>query len=282
MTTYINRVRHYIHPITGETAPGVTSVLDALDKPALDYWKVETAAQYAVDNRHLLVQMDEAAAKQMVMGASNRSSTTAAEKGTDVHAILEDLANGVSVLRTPQNGWVIDAWEALNREFKLEVLEVEPTFWHPGVLTGEDGKPMLGYAGSADIIALVDGILAVLDWKTVQSGIWGDVSLQLCAYGMAPYIIRPDGTVLDFRAEYGEVQETYAVWLRPEDTGPKYVGKAGWSLIPMQYDETTWLTFKAARIAWEWQNVHSQGAVGKPINSSHIGAKRAKARKAVA
>lgn len=286
MTVYLGKyrnLRHYVHPVTGQALPGVTTVLEALDKPGLDNWKVTTTAEYAVKNRHLLVQLDEPAALQMVQGASNRQANSAADKGTDVHSILEDLANGVAVVRTPQNGWVIDTWEALNREFDVQVLEIEPTFWNPGIQRNpETGELELGYAGSADLLALVDGVLTVLDWKTMGSGIYGEVALQTCGYGMAPYILRPDGTEIDVRATYGEVQQTMAVWLRPEDNGPVYVGKAGWSLIPLIYDELTWLSFRAVRIAWEWQNVWSEDAVGKPLNKTNIGTKRAKARKAVA
>lgn len=281
MTLTVNGGRQYQHPVTGQMVPSVTSVLDALGKDALVNWKVDVTAEYAVDNLQILGQLDRAAAIDLVKRAQYRSSKTAAERGTDVHAILEDLARGVAVLRTPTNGWVLDAWEALNREFKIEVLEVEPTFWHPGIITGEDGQPELGYGGSADLVALIDGVLAILDWKTTASGIWPETCLQLCAYGMAPTIIRPDGQVVDFRATYGEVQETYAVWVRPDDSdAPKYVGPAGWSLIPMHYTEDVWRAFRAARIAWEWQNVTSKGTVGKPINETPL--KRVKARKSVA
>lgn len=281
MTLTVNGGRQYQHPVTGQMVPSVTSVLDALAKDALVNWKVDVTAEYAVDNVEILARLDRAAAIDLVKRAQYRSSKTAAERGTDVHAILEDLARGVQVIRTPSNGWVLDAWEALNREFDIEVLEVEPTFWHPGIVTDEDGNPDLGYAGSADLVARINGVLAVLDWKTTASGIWPETCLQLCAYGMAPQIIRPTGEVVDFRETYGIVQETYAVWVRPDDTdSPKYVGPEGWALIPMHYTEKVWRAFRAARIAWEWQQVDSKGTVGKPINANPL--RRGKARKSVA
>jgi hypothetical protein len=269
MTVSIDNVRHYRHPVTGELAPSVTAVLDALDKAALLHWAVETTAQYALDNLEVLSKLDRRTALDMLKGSRYRKSGDAADKGTDAHAVLEDLARGATVLNNNHNSWVLNCWEQLTAEFDIEVLEVEPTFWN-----GEQG-----YAGSADLVARVDGELAVLDYKTSGSGVYGETSLQLCAYSMAPQIIRPTGEVIDFRETYGEVQRTYTVWLRPEDNG-KYVGKAGWSLLPMRYDETVWRAFRAARIAWQWLNVDSKAAVGRPLNSTHIGSKRRKARRA--
>jgi predicted RNA-binding protein YlqC (UPF0109 family) len=269
MTVTIDYARHYQHPTTGQTVPSVTTVLGALDKSALLNWAVDETATYAVDNLHLLTQLDRRAALELVKGARWRKTGEAADKGTDAHSILEDLARDVIVLNNNHNSWVLNCWDQLSEEFEIEVLEAEPTFWN-----GE-----IGYAGSADLVARVNGELAVLDYKTSGSGVYGETSLQLAAYAMSPTIIRPDGTEIDFRATYGEVQRTYTVWLRPEDNG-KYVGKAGWSLLPMRYDDVVWRAFRATRIAWEWLNVDSKVAVGKPMNSTHIGSKRRKARKA--
>jgi hypothetical protein len=259
MTLSVNGERQYRHPNTGEMVPSVTNILGVMDKEALNNWAIDTTAQFAVDNLDVLNRLDRDSALSLLKGARWRSSKSAAEKGTDAHAILEDEGKGVSVLRTPLNGWVLDCWAGLNREFDIEVLEVEPTFWNGDV----------GYAGSADLVARVDGELAVVDYKTSQSGVYGETSLQLCAYAMAPTIIRPNGEEVDFQATYGEVQRTYAVWLRPDDDG-KYVGPAGWSLLPMKYDQETWRAFQAAVILWQWKNVQSKGAVGKALNAKPL------------
>lgn len=259
MTLTVNGGRQYQHPVTGQMVPSVTSILGALDKAALMNWAVDTTAQFAVDNLDVIQRLDRASAVDLVKGARWRTTRSAAEAGTDAHAVLEDLAKGVDVLPTDHNGWVRDCWRELNEEFDIEVLEVEPTFWNGDV----------GYAGSADLVALVDGELAILDWKTSGSGIYAETCLQLCAYAMAPTIIRPDGTEVDFKATYGTVQRTYGVWVRPEDNG-KYIGRAGWSLLPMKYDDVVWRSFRATLIAWQWLNVDSKGAVGKALNSQPL------------
>lgn len=265
MTLTVNGGRQYQHPVTGQMVPSVTSILGSLDKPALLNWAVDTTAQYAADNVEVLAKLDRSSAVDLLKGARWRTTRSAADAGTDAHSVLEDLANGTPVVRTEHNGWVLDCWDGLNREFDIEVLETEPTFWN-----GEEG-----YAGSADLVALVDGELAVLDYKTSGSGIYAETCLQLAAYAMAPTIIRPDGTEIDFRKEYGEVLRTYAVWLRPEDHG-KYIGRAGWAMYPMRYDDVVWRAFRATRIAWEWLNNDSKGAVGKPMNAQPLKRSRRK------
>lgn len=257
MTLTVNGGRQYRHPNTGEVVPSVTTVLGVLDKPALMNWAVDITAQYAVDNLDVLNRLDRTSAVDLVKGARGRNTKSASEKGTDAHAILEDLGKGASVLRSEHNGWVLDCWDQLNQEFNIEVLEVEPTFWNGGV----------GYAGSADLVAWVDGELAIVDYKTAGSGVYAETCMQLCGYAMAPTIIRPNGEEIDFQATYGEVQRTYAVWLRPDDEG-KYVGPAGWSLLPMRYDQEVWRAFQAAAILWRWQTEHSKGAVGKGLNET--------------
>lgn len=270
MTHTVDGGRQYRHPVSGIMVPSVTTILDALDKPQLDNWAIEETAFYAVANLSRLAQLDPEDAITLLKGARWKSTRDGVDRGNYSHGILEDLARGVAVLRTPQNGWVLDCWEGLNQEFDIQILEAEATFWHPGIFDGPDG-PELGYAGSGDVLGLVNGELSVLDWKSTASGIWGETALQCCGYGMAPKIIRPDGTELDVLKEYGQVMRTYGVWLRPDDSeAPKYQGPSGWSLLPLRYDDEVWRAFRAARIAWEWQNNWSKGAVGKALNTKPL------------
>ena len=42
--------RFYVSPVDGEKVPGVTSILNGLPKPFLQYWSAKMVAEYACDN----------------------------------------------------------------------------------------------------------------------------------------------------------------------------------------------------------------------------------------
>jgi predicted RecB family nuclease len=66
------------------------------------------------------------------------------------------------------------AYERWRSTVNLEPLEVEKTVFHSG----------LGYAGTMDLLARINGEIAVVDFKTSRS-LYEEYDLQVAAYGMA-------------------------------------------------------------------------------------------------
>lgn len=238
--------RYYEHPTTKERQPSVSTVLGAMDKPALDAWKVRTAVEYAVDNVAAIAQLDRKAAVDLCKGAQFRGSDTGKQLGTAVHSVIEKLARGGTVRRTDNTGPVIDAWEGFTSEYDVKILEIEQTVWNEAHR----------FAGSFDLLAEVDGVCTVIDAKSTRSGIWGETALQTAAYAMSPTLLRPDGT----EDPMPEVEATAALWVRPH----------GWALHPLVYDASTRTAVKAIAAVFHWQQTYMEQSVLPAANTRPI------------
>ncbi|RTL65871.1 MAG: hypothetical protein EKK42_20205 [Pseudonocardiaceae bacterium] len=251
--------RTYTHPITGEEFRSVTTILGAQNKPQLNNWKVKTVANYAADNLELLSKMDRDEAADLIRSSQYTSSREAADIGSEVHAIIENLALGNSVI-VPRGGqYVVKMWEELNQEFEIQVLHTEATMINRTV----------GYAGSADLMVMIrkrgSGApfkRAIVDAKSGKS-IYDSVSLQLVAYAKSENILLPSGDELPMPP----IQETYALHVRPRS----------WALIPMRYDVAAWATFQSLVVVDRWINKESRTAVGRAINAGAIARMRSAA-----
>lgn len=261
--------RIYSHPVTGEEFRSVTTILSAAAKPALDKWKTKTISRFAAEHREQLATMDEDAAYDLVRSSQYTSSGVAAATGEQVHARLELL---FGVLRDEGDRevfeWVADnpppveldhvdkCFAELLSEFEIRPLFMENTLVNRSV----------GYAGSADLIAMIRRRNAGAPWKRAvidaKSGksIYGSVALQLVAYAKAEAILLPDGTEQPMPA----IHETYALHVRPRS----------WALRPMRYDVGVWQAFQSLVVVDQWVNRDERGAVGDAINQGAISRRR--------
>ena len=183
-TVMVAGSRFYQHPVTGQQVPGVTTVIDVLSKPALPRWAAKETATFAVENRNAWAQLDDAAAIDLLKGALWRLSGSAMSKGTEVHSLAEKLLMNQQVDFIPpeiQNS--VRGVAQIIEWLKPEVLHMEASVWNM----------TKGYAGTADVIAKIDGEIWLLDWKTSKD-VYPDMGLQLAAYSNAEVIIKPDGT----------------------------------------------------------------------------------------
>ena len=94
-TVSIGGQRHYVHPVTGQQVPSVTSILNVMDKPALVPWACKSVAEFAVANKDSWVGLPDDAAIDMLKKSPYRTRDKAASVGTDAHSVLELLANGI-------------------------------------------------------------------------------------------------------------------------------------------------------------------------------------------
>lgn len=140
---------------------------------------------------------------------AHRIASAAAARGTRLHAEVERfLTTGQ---RPAERSGCWDSIEPFLRRLG-DVALVEGTVWHP-----------LGFAGSVDCVAVVDGIPSVIDWKTAsrpkQSDWLTEYYLQVIAYreafnyvydmGLVRSLIviaLPDSNAQIFEVPYPELQ----------------------------------------------------------------------------
>jgi genome maintenance exonuclease 1 len=129
----INGIRHYVTP--NGTYPSVTTVLSKmLDKSGLDAWRKRVGEEQA-DN----------------------ISRLAAARGTNVHNMCESYVRGEDVdLSMPFNVTMFNQIKKVLDEHVDDIVGCELT------LVSDELK----IAGSCDLIALYDGKLSIIDYKT--------------------------------------------------------------------------------------------------------------------
>ncbi|GAA1701276.1 hypothetical protein [Fodinicola feengrottensis] len=243
--------------VTGKRIPGVTSIGGLISKDFLQRWSANKASEYAVDHIdeivRLLVDGKFVEAENRIGGAAYRETSAAAQLGTKVHKMYERLADGEEV------GWVpeqmapfLGNWEQFIAEYHPTFVDQEFSVWNPE----------LGYFGTADWCAVIDGQLVLGDTKA-GNGVYDTVALQLSAYRYAPYILRTvDGeTVVEDNREY---EATVVLHTRPE----------GWALHPINTGPEVFSVFKALAtevMPWHgWKGVRGLGkdAINAPVNQS--------------
>lgn len=170
----------------------VTTIIGALDKPALVYWAAAQTAEAAIDDLDIWQPMVEKGrrndAVRWLTGARFRTpdgERSASELGTAVHAACEEYA--LSGNRPDVDDEVrpflnqFDEW--LNR-FQPEYQATETTVY----------SPKYGYAGTCDAFLTIDGVPLIADYKTTKKAVdkrgnpttpYPEAALQLAAYRYA-------------------------------------------------------------------------------------------------
>lgn len=241
--------RFYLDPVDPTVrVPGVTSVLNMLPKPFLKWWAAKVVAETAVENAGTVVQMmlsgERQGAIEFLKKSPDRFTGKAADMGTEVHDLIEQLARGEKIGRVhPDVKPYIDGWRAFNEEFEPEYLFVEETVW----------SDTYGYAGSFDAIVKINGETIMLDNKTTRSGVHEEVALQMAAYINADHIVNADGTTTPLPAMSGAA----VLHLRPEAT----------KLIPVAVNDELFEAFKALLAVWKYDTQTKKGVIGKAIGT---------------
>lgn len=170
------------YKLDGAWVPGVTTLIGkGLPKPALMYWSARTVAEWVADNEtdvDALRRMGRGPMVNALKGVPWEKRDTAAVRGTDVHALAEQLVHDQAVevpehLRGHVDGYV--RW--------LDEFAPEPIWTERPV-----GNRTWRYAGTFDLIAQLMGETWLLDVKT-SAGVYGDNAIQLAAYAGAEFLI---------------------------------------------------------------------------------------------
>ena len=178
------RKHAYKHVESGLFVPGVTSILQRLDKPALVQWAANMAVADMSDRLWvrlnsegpLLDMQDVEDAASEAKTAHRRFSKSAADIGSEVHAFAEKALTGqrVSIPKNRQANKGAVAFLDWLHTRKTEPIDCERMVF----------SKRFFYAGTCDFYGLIDGELCVLDFKT-SSGLYLEMLLQLAAYQIA-------------------------------------------------------------------------------------------------
>lgn len=235
------------------TVPSITTVI-AQQPVELDGWRSYMAAKHVADHPELRdVMANPSQMRRLVRTAVDASEVyarSAAERGDRVHSYAEQLAlralgrphrlaetrealreNGEEGFAVSIDGW----WEA----FGVEPLAAELTVWNH----------TLGYAGTLDLVARINGRVCLVDYKTKGTSRDGrvkalddKVAMQLVA-GM-----KAEESVVD--AEAG----TWEPWAYGEDPLliAVAVGETEYAAVRVNPEVRRhhWLTFCQLRRVW--------------------------------
>ena len=246
-TVNVDFKRHYVHPITNDKVPSVTTILSAaLAKPALVPWAAKIVAEYAVANKDTWQNLDNQAAIDLIKNSHRRISGEAMQLGSSVHTIIEDLLRNKPVdFIPPQTEHMVRKAAELIQEFRPKPSHIEVTVW----------SHKHNYAGSLDAVVEIAGKTYLFDWKT-SSGVFPDYALQCAAYANADEIIRPDGEI-----EPLPVINGFIIAHLPKDP------KERWSLVPMHITDKDFDGFLACKNVFDWQAERSKVVVGPSLGT---------------
>lgn len=226
--------------------PSVTTIVRVLDKsgPLVGWAKREVAA-CAVRNLDVLARMREtggvAAAETWLKGLPDHQRDTAADVGTRIHRLAEQLARGAEPEVTAEEAPFVDGYRQFLAAYKPRFLAVEE------MVVSLRHR----YGGTLDAIALIDGETWLLDIKT-GTGLYAETGLQLAGYASADFIGRP-GTTRRFRLP--RTTRFGVIHLRPE----------GSRLIEYHVDPGTVAAFLEARRLHAWVEGPGKSVVGELV-----------------
>jgi hypothetical protein len=196
--------RFYRVPGSTEPYPSVTSVLDVLDKAALNAWAARFVATSMLDqlkaDPSLLerARSDAKLSTQLIAQACGSTATVAGEAasiGTAAHQAIEDAAMVDGTARValrarlsePQVITVLDGFEQFERQSGIQLTHNEVVVW----------SHRHRFAGTIDAVgARKDGARVALDWKT-SNAVRESYALQLAAYTIAWNEMHPDLEIRD-------------------------------------------------------------------------------------
>ena len=166
----------HIYRANGEIVEGATSILKVIAKPALVPWAANMAAEYVGRALKPGISLDEVQIVELCDGAKKAHRVKAdqsASLGHLAHAWFDDHFSGRAP-SAPVNSQLRQMTEAFLRFadlHELEILETEKRLY----------SRVHKFAGTTDLICMVDGELTIADYKT-GSGLYPEMLAQLGGY----------------------------------------------------------------------------------------------------
>ena len=210
--------------IDGIDMPSVTTILGIINKPALITWAAKQGAK-AVLKDPVLYDTPYAAASAIYTIDGEKAT----DRGKEAHAVAEAYAH--SILKGEQ-----DTFESANSYFKSIKAFFDQMRPDPVAIEVVLFNSKYQYAGTADLLATINGRPALIDYKTSKA-VYEDMGLQLAAYRECDTGILVDGT--RFPTIRPEIEAI--VLLRDN-------GSFQWSPLEGDFE-----AFLAAKRLWEWR-----------------------------
>lgn len=159
----------------GAFVPGVTSILQCINKPALMPWAIGITRDYWLQEINK-GRTDFAKIHKESWNASKKITKDAANVGHNVHGYAECFFKKLELpqLMSDQAKRGVEAFHKWIDAHDIEVLASERRVF----------SKEFYYAGTCDFVAKIDGILGVGDIKT-SSGIYPEMRFQTAAYQAA-------------------------------------------------------------------------------------------------
>lgn len=216
---------------------GVTTILRMLDKPALIQWSVDLTVAWASENwQYLGTHTDE----QVLRAGRWRHRDVLnerAEIGTAVHewaeAYLNDWFDYPDLDRESEQA--VQQFLDMMTTLDVQMLATEVTVYNH----------TLGYGGTFDLIAIIDGVLCLVDLKT-SKGLWWEHEIQLSALAKAEVMLVERGDGYWDEVPMPEFESLRLIQLRPDywDPRTKAMTRAFWHMQEVPADEVD-LHFRA-------------------------------------
>lgn len=207
----------------GAKVDGVTTLLnDGFPKPALINWAANTTASYAIDHWDELATQPISDRMGKLKAARFAQRDAAARRGTEVHALAEQLIYGHEIDIPDELAGHVESYVRFLDTWK-------PT---PVLVESVVANRRWNYAGTLDMVVdLPDGRRVIADIKTTRSGIYPETAYQLAAYAHAEVYLDPDG-VEQSMADLG-IQGGFGIWVRGD----------GFDVYPVDISEHTHRAF---------------------------------------
>lgn len=254
----------------------VTTIIGALDRPALMYWAAEQAAICAIDEEPLWQAMLKTRGREDTVRYLRdarfrrpKDQRSASELGTAVHDACEAYAlTGTKPEVDDEVRPYLEQFDGWAQRFQPEYEAAEMTVYSD-----------FGYAGTLDAILTVRGQRVICDYKSTRkpfddkgnpSRPWPEVALQLAAYRHADWAAtwRPRMHEIYRRRYYllGPSEREAAVRVPEVDGGIcLQITPASCIAYPIRCDRVMFeqflYTLEAARFVFEL----AKGVVGEPL-----------------
>lgn len=231
-------------PVVGPLT-SVTTALKALDKPALVGWAKRETAACAVRNLDMVTELVKTggpdAAIAWLKTIPDYQRDKSADLGTRIHTIAEHMGQWGVPDPTEEEAPFVSQYRSFLDLYQPEILKVEFK-----VCSLEHG-----YAGTADLLARIDGLTYLIDLKT-GIGIYPETALQLAGLGFAEFM----GWAEDPRKHPIPPVDRYAVLhLRPDK----------FDLVPYRVTEDTFQQFLRCLRLYQWLHGEARKVMEEPV-----------------
>jgi hypothetical protein len=252
MSTHLSKrenrsgARWYTAP-SGAEYPSVTTILSVIAKPALIAWSAKVEREMVMNVSAQLYDDTAGTPKMSRMAYMNTLQTRlgkekahtkelakAGDLGSQAHSLIEWTLQasmmeqpGPSPKVSDKATWAFMAWEDWKKSVNLKPVHIEQTVW----------SDRYGYAGTMDLLAYVNGVLTVLDWKTGKA-VYPEAHLQNAAYRHA---IREMG--------HGDPAQGLIVRLPKTETDPAF------EVVEAKPEGPMFQIFLDTMNVWKWAQV---------------------------